>query len=224
MLPLLLGGLLLSRYADTEAEARRNKLLMAMRAYGRGQAQIGQAATENLLAQQTPQARGAELAAVTADRAKSLGDTVAAAQTSNAPKLEGKLSADYTRSQEVAANTVAERTRRAIEQLSSMGAPGEQGLKSGIRFGRAASVVDSSNSAIGNMNNAFMGDIKNTVPNPALKLAGSGMMAYGASSMGAGGTAAAAAPEQLSGPGYDEPTTTGAKVRRAFSLWGRKSN
>lgn len=223
MLPLLLAGMALSRYADTEAEARRHKLMMAMRAYGRGQAQVGQAATENLLAQQTPQARSTELAAVTADRAKSLGDTVAAAQVSNPAPLAGKVSGDYQRSQEAAANTVAERTRRAIEQLSSMGAPGEQGLKSGIRFGRAASVVDSSNSAIGNMNNAYMGDIRNTVPNPALKLAGSGLMAYGASSMGAGGTAAAA-PEQLSGPGYDDPTTTGAKVRRAFSLWGRKSN
>jgi hypothetical protein len=221
MLPLLLAGLAVSRYADMEAEARRQKLLMAMRAYGRGQAQVGQAATENLLAQQTPQARASELAAVTADRSKSLGDTVAAAQTTS-PVLAGKLSGDYVRSQETAANTVAERTRRAIEQLSSMGAPGEQALKSGIRFGRAAGDVDASNSAIGNVSNAYMGDIKGTVANPALKLAGSAMMAYGGAKMGM--PTATDQPEQLSGPGYDEPTTNGAKVRRAFSIWGRKSN
>lgn len=223
MLPLILAGLALSRYADTEAEGRRNKLLMAMRAYGRGQAAIGQAATENLVAQQTPQARAAELATLTADRSKSLNDTVAAAQATKTPELAGKLSADYVRSQQSAAETVAERTRRAIEQLSTMGAPGEQALKSGMRFGQAASVVDATNNARGNVGNAFMGDIRNTVPNPGLKLAGSALMAYGAANAGMGATAAAGA-EQLSGPGYDEPTTTGAKVRRAFSLWGRKSN
>lgn len=225
MLPLLLmgAGLLLNRYADSEAEARRMKLLEAMRAYGRGQAAIGQGATENYLAQQTSPARAAELAGVTADRAKSLGDTVAAAQKSNPGPIAGKLSQDYVRSQEAAANTVAERTRRAIEQLSTMGAPGEQALKTGIRFGRAAGVVDSANSAIGNVGNAYMGDIRNTVPNPGMKLAGSALMAYGGAKLGApaGGGVAASEPEQLSGPGYDEKPATSARIRRAMSLWGR---
>lgn len=197
------------------------KLLEAMRAYGRGQAALGQAATENLIAQQTPQARATELADVTAGRAKSLTDTVAAAQASNPAPIAGKLSQDYLHSQEAVANTVAERTRRAIAQLSAMGAPGEQALKSGIRFGRAAGEVDASNSAIGNVNNAFMGDIKNTVPNPGLKLVGSGMMAYGAGKMGAPATAVNDQPEQLSGPGYGDKPATASRIRRAMSLWGR---
>lgn len=221
MVPLILGALL-SYAADRDAEKRRERLMNAMGAYKQGQAAIGRGATDALLAQQTPEARASELSKVTAGRAKSLTDSVAAAQTSNSAPLAGKLSPDYQRSQEAAANTVAERTRRAIEQLSKMGAPGEQGLAQGIRFGRAASVVDSSNSAIGNVGNAYMGAIRNTVADPALKLAGSGMMAYGGAT--AGDTPTAEQPEQLSGPGYEAPTSTNSKVRRAFSIWGRKSN
>jgi len=223
MLPLILAGLAVSRIADAQAEGRKEALRKAMRAYQLNQAHLGQAATEQLIAQQTPEARATELATLTADRAKSLRDTVASVQTSNPTQIAGKLSPDYQRSQEAAANTVAERTRRAIEQLSTMGAPGEQSLQQGIRFGRAAGTVDASNSAIGRVGNAFMGDINNTVPNPGMKLLGSGMMAYGAGGMGAGG-AMAAAPEQLSGPGMDAPTSTSSRVRRAFSLWGRKAN
>lgn len=219
MIPLLIG-LAVQRYAQVEAEDRRQRLLEAMRRYKSGQAGIGRAAVEDLVSHQTPEARAAELASVTAERKKSLGDTVAAVQSSNPTQIAGKLSPDYQRSQQAAAETVAERTRRAIEQLSVMGAPGEQALKSGIRFGRAAGVVDSTNSAIGNVGNGYMGDINNTVPNPGLMLLGKGAMAADTTGFGKGATASTD-PEQLSGPGYGDRPATATRVRRAMSLWGR---
>lgn len=221
MLPLILAGLALSRAADVEAENRREKLRQAMRTYQLGQSRIGQAAIEKLMTQETPQKRETELATLTADRAKSLQDTVGAAQSSNPAPIAGKLSADYKQSQERAANTVAERTRRAIEQLSAMGAPGEAALAHGIRYGRTAGTVDATNSAIGNVGNAFMGDIRNTVANPAIKLAGSALTAYGAGSMGAGaagGMGNSGAYEDSEGNLQQSPYRK--RVKRAFSLWG----
>jgi hypothetical protein len=53
-----------------------------------------------------------------------------------------------------------------------MGAPGEQGVASGIRFGRTAGNVDANNIAIGNVGDAYMRDINNVKPNPLLSLAG----------------------------------------------------
>lgn len=218
MIPLLIG-LAVQRAAQVQAENKRARLLQAMRSYQIGQAAKGQAATENLLTQQTPAARAAELSTITADRAKSIGDTVASVQTSNPAPIAGKLSGDYQRSQQAAADTVAERTRRAIEQLSSMGAPGEQSLKSGVRFGRAAGVVDASNSAIGSVGRAYMGDMNNTVANPGLTLLGQGLMA--SDTTGFGRSTATADPEQLSGPGYGDKPTSAGRIRRAMSIWGR---
>jgi hypothetical protein len=72
---------------------------------------------------------------VTADRTQSLKDTVGAAQAFDAAPIAGKMSGDYAATQEANASRIAERTRRAIEQLSAMGAPGEQaaGLRPALR-------------------------------------------------------------------------------------------
>lgn len=226
MLPLLLAGLAVSRFADAQAEGKRNKLLMAMQQYQRGQAQVGQGAIQGLINSETPQARATDLSKTIADRAKSLQTSVDAVQGTNPAPLAGKMSDDYKASQEKAAGVVAERTRRAIEQLSTMGAPGEEALASGIRQGRAAGVVDSTNSAIGNVGGAFRTDMRNTVPNPGLKLLGAGLTAYGgakfaqpeqsgwAESMGTGGTY-----EDSAGGMQQSPFK--ARTKRGFSLWGR---
>lgn len=223
MLPILVGALV-SRFADAQAEDRKRRLMEAMLRYQHGQSAVGQQAIGNLMTGMTPEARAAEMASTTADRAGSLRKTVDAVQASNPPQIAGKLSGDFTKAQATAADTVAARTKKVIEQLSTMGAPGETGLAQGIRFGRAAGTVDSSNTAIGNVGNAYMHSINNTVPNPYMKMGGNALMAYGAGG-GKFGGAATDQPTQLSGdpdPNAIQNTySTPARTRRTMSLWGR---
>lgn len=195
---LILAASALAKYQnDRAAQKRQEGIRSAMEAYQRSKAREGEAATEELIAKQTPDQRAAELANVTTDREKSLRDTVGAAQAFNAPATAGKVSADLKAVDEANANRIAERTRRAIEQLAVMGAPGEQKLAADIRYGRAAGEVDAVNRASDRVGSAFMTDIKNVRPNPYIDLAsqigmgvGTGMLASGAGAAAAGGGAA----------------------------------
>jgi hypothetical protein len=142
----------------------------------------------------------------------------------------GKPSEDRTQATTAAAGTVAERTRKVIEQMSRMGAPGEQGVAQGKRFGQAASVVQGANDAIGNVGNAYQGDINRVQANPFLKLAGTMATAFGtgglAGSMGAGAAAAGAGAAVNNGQGYEDasgnqynPATTRSRLAQT-RLWG----
>jgi hypothetical protein len=64
--------------------------------------------------------------------------TVDQARAASPVTAPAGASADYQKASTAAADTVAARTKRAIEQLGTMGAPGEAGIASGLRFGRAA--------------------------------------------------------------------------------------
>lgn len=238
ILPLLIG-LGVSRAADQEAETRRQKLLDAMQAYQVDKAQKGQAEIQQLIATQRPDVRKAELDKITAARADSLASSVQAVQPTNPAPIAGKLSSDYQKSQEGTASTVAERTRRAIEQMSIMGAPGERDFANSVRFGHTAADVDSANTAINNVGQAYQTSMRNTVPNPWLKLAGQVMMAYGSAKLGANGDPGVGtgidsgpyedasgnlynngAPSQY-GRGTQKPTVRSG-VKSAYSLWGTR--
>lgn len=226
-----------SKYvSERQATKQRDQLRQAMEAYQRTRASESTAATENLISQQTPAKRAAELSAVTDDRARSLEKTVSAAQATEAAPIAGKLSSDYTAAQERAANTVAARTKRAIEQLATIGAPGEQQLKSSMRYGRAAGVVDAANRGSEYVGNAYMRDINNVRPNPLLTMAGDAALAVGGYGLG-GAAGARAAPAGASAMGADPSgsftyedsagnlQSSSMPYRRrigsAFSLWGK---
>lgn len=188
MWPLLVIGAL-TKYASTmDAQRRQGKLQEAMRAYQMRQAAANEQAIGGLIGQQTPEARGAELQTIQGSRASSMQGAVDAARSASpVTTVAGAASSqDYQKASAAAADTVANRTKRAIQQLSVMGAPGEQGMQAGMRFGRAAGKVDAGNMAIGNVGNAYLNAIKNTVPDPALSMVGEGLMAAGSS----GGSAA----------------------------------
>lgn len=192
-LALLLAGMMAKHYANSEASDRSKELQKAMETYQRMRAQQNEAAINNLVDQQTPQKRAADLQQTEASRVASMQGTVDAARAASpvAPAAGTNTSTDYQSASTAAADTVASRTKRAIQQLALMGAPGEQSLASGIRFGRAAGNVDAGNAAIANVGTGYMRDIDNVRPDPFLSLLGDVGIAYGGA--GIGGVSGAAA-------------------------------
>lgn len=221
---VLAASALLNHQNNRDAQKRRESFRQSMDAYQRTKARESEAATEALLAKQTPVAREAELAQVTADRAQSLKDTVGAAQAFDVAPTVGKASVDRRAAEEADAASVAERTRRAIEQLATMGAPGEVKNAHGIRFGRAAGTVDAANRASSLVGAGYERDMAGVTPDPFLGLVsqvgqgvGQGMMA-----------APAAGAEVNNGQGFEDASgnlygaTTRSRLKNAFSnLWGR---
>lgn len=189
-LAILGASLFLKHQNDRAALKRQKRLASAMESFQRKRSGESIAATEELLKKQTPEARGTELADLTEDRAQSLRDTVGAAQAFDAPETAGKKGADFRTASEAEAFARAARTKRAIEQLAAIGAPGEQARAHGIRFGRAAGVVDASNAANEAVGRRFATDINNVRPNPFIDLVSQIGIGYGLGGFGGavGGT------------------------------------
>lgn len=218
---------------DRNAQKRQESMRNAMEQYQRTKARDVEAVTGDLLDKQTPKARETELASATADREQSLKNTVGAAQAFNAAPASGKLSADYKAVDEANAGRIAERTRRAIQQLAVMGAPSEAQRRFSTRFGHAAGEVDANNVASDRVGRAAMTDINNVRPNAAVDMLSQIGMAYGGASLGgAAGAAATTAGNQSvnNGQGYEDASgnmysnnaTRQQRVNRGFSLWGAR--
>ena len=215
-----------AKYLGDRAVLKRQKSIRnSMEAYQRSKTAENEAAVERLLAKQTPDARGAELAQVTADNAKSMQDTVGAAQAFNQPGIAGNVSHEYKAAQEAEAANIAERTRRAIEQLATMGAPSEQQNKFNIRFGRSAGKVDAANRASDYVGRAYMSDIEGVRPNAILDMAsqvgmgvGTGMLAGG---FGGGAKVPSATPTDAGSAPIGPFAGVAPRLKRGFSLWGQ---
>lgn len=192
---LMVAGAAIKHHNNQEAYNQQNRYRQALENYERQKSQQAMAATQTYIDQQTPQKRAEELHTLQDTRATSLGDSVnAASSAAQRPVLAGNVSADYGHAQDAAATRIDERTRRAIEQLSKMGAPGEQQLEQGIRFGRAAGKVDATNSSAANVGRGYSMDMGNVRPNANADLVGNIFSIGGAASLaGWPGAAAAAA-------------------------------
>jgi hypothetical protein len=189
------AGMLAKYKADKDAENRQSSLRGGMEQYQRGKAQQNEAAINQLMSKQTAPARAAELASIDASREASMRGAVDQARAASpVTQVAGtNTSPDYQQASQAASTRVADRTAKAIQQLGLMGAPGEQGVASGIRFGRTAGNVDANNIAIGNVGDAYMRDINNVKPNPWLNMAGDAAIAYGTGGMFAPAAGAAGA-------------------------------
>jgi hypothetical protein len=212
---------------DKAALERQQRFANAMEAFQRKKSSESMAATEELVKKQTPEARSTELADLTGAREQSLRDTVGAAQAFDQPGIAGKISSDYRAAEERKAATVAERTRKAIEQLAAMGAPGEQQLQHQLRFGRAAGVVDASNAASEAVGRRYGTDINNVRANPFVDLlsqvgmgVGSGML-FAPAAAASSGAAEEAAALGIRGQQFEQLAPVRARLGNAFSLWGR---
>jgi hypothetical protein len=242
MWPLaVIAASMLAKYmANKQAQDRQGSLQQAMQNYQLSKAKQNEQATNQLLTQQTPQARSDELSNIEKSRETSMQGTVDAARAASpvVPVAGTNTSPDYQQASQAAATRVADKTKRAIQQLGTMGAPGEQGVASGLRFGRAAGNVDANNMAIANVGDGYMRDINNVRPDPTLSLIGDAGMAAGTGMMfapalgaeaAAGGTAAAGyggAGDVAVSPAAEAAASRtaaarAAAMRGAFARWGR---
>lgn len=232
MIPFLIGAAI-KIGAEAQADHRRNQLQKAMQAYQQSKALANEAAIQKLVAQNSPTAHAAELANTVASREAGMRTSVDNAAAAAPVSVPAGASADYTKASATAADTVSSRTARAISQLGTMGAPGEQSLASGIRFGRAAGNVDANNTALNNVGDAYMDMINHTVANPYANLAGSALMGF--DSPGAK-KADSAAPttggwtkamgtsgeyEDSAGNMQRSPFARQSLMQRAFKAWGK---
>jgi hypothetical protein len=209
---VLLAGLAAKHFANSEASDRANELQRAMETYQRARAQQNEAAIGKLVDAQTPEKRATDLAQTAASREQTMQSTIDAAHAASPVQAPAGAStgSDYQRASSAAADTVAARTKRAIEQLGIMGAPGEQALTSGIRYGRAAGNVDAGNNAIANVGSGYMRDINNVQPDPFLSLLGDVGIAYGGGTLGTAASAAATRRKRMNdsyGDGYSGGNT-----------------
>lgn len=225
--------------ANKEAARRQNSLQQVMQNYQRSKAQENESAINQLVNQQTPAARKTELQNIDTSRQQSMGATVDAARAASpVTQPAGAVGGDYSNASQAAAMRVADRTKKAIEQLGTMGAPGEQAISSGVRFGRAAGNVDANNAAIGNVGSGYMRDINLVRPNQTLSLLGDIGLAVGGGALGGmGGAAAGAAASTVNnGQGFTDAsdnlysgatTEQDARIqrqlamRRTMAQWGQ---
>lgn len=182
---LIAASQLLNYQNNKDAQKRRESFRRSMEAFQRSKAEESRAASEQLLQKQTPEQRGDELAQATAQRGESMRDTVGAAQAFDAPATAGERGADFAATSEREAQARAEKLRRAIEQLSTMQAPGEQQNAFGLRFGRAAARVDAANRASARVGAGYERDIAGVQPDPLI-----GMVSQVGSAVGTGMLAA----------------------------------
>lgn len=203
---VLAGSMLAKHMANKQAVNRQNSLQQAMQSYQVSKARGNEQAINQMLGQQTADARAKELQGITTSREGTMQSTVDAARAASpVTQVAGtNTSPDYQKASEAAATRVSDKTKRAIQQLAVMGAPGEQGVASGIRFGRTAGKVDAGNAAIANVGEGYMRDINNVRPNPYLTLIGDAGMAVGGGMLGGGVGAAAGAQPNLVSPNNAE--------------------
>lgn len=218
-------------FANQQAQNRQQSLADAMQNYQAVKARQTEQAINSFTSQETPANRTDQMNSAIADRVAQANNLVGQVAKSNPAPIAGKVSADYTASQARSADTVAERTKRAIQQLATMGAPGDVARKFGIDFGRVAGNVDANNSAISNVGNAYRTDIQGVKPDPLLNTLGDVGLALGAGMGGAPAATAGAAPADLAMVNLPAGTSAAAariagaspwysRVAKGFSLWG----
>lgn len=238
---LVIAGSLGAKYlANKQAQDRSSSLQQAMQNYQMSKARQNEQAINQLMSQQTAPQRAAELQKIDESRVASMQGSVDQARAASpVTQVAGtNTSPDYQKASQAASTRVADKTAKAIQQLGMMGAPGEQGVTSGIRFGRTAGNVDANNIAIGNVGDAFMRDINNVKPNPLLSLAGDAGMAIGGGMMfapaaGSGAMVPAADAAAYEGgalyntagtgatPMFGSAASRAAAMRGAMSAWSR---
>jgi hypothetical protein len=121
---------------------------------------------------------------------------------SNAMAEAGAVSPDYQA--RVASNDadLTSRLKRAVSQLSIIGAPAQQGLAEARRFGVAGGEVDASNTAANNVGAAYNKGIELQRPNSFLTLASQIMKGVGLA-RGIGGFAPALSAGAVMGSGLN---------------------
>lgn len=194
-LALMIGGTALGAKADRDALKKRSRLTDQMMAYRREQSKKTMDEANRFIGEMDPRRRDVETSRAEDELRGSMGDTVNRLQAFNLP-TRADAGSDYDRVSATAADRVAGRTRRLIEQLAIAGAPSETSFDHRMRFGRTAGAIDAANLASQNVSDAYQMDISNVMPNWKQKLVGS-LLRGGGMAMAMGGPA----PASGGGPG-----------------------
>lgn len=158
--------------AASDQADKQQSLVDQMTQYKLQKSAEGQAATSKFLDTQDPAQRQAAVASTQQGIASNLQNSVKAAQQYQTPQnFAGKVSGDYTQRAASDAGTVADRLKRSIDQLSTIGAPAQTDLQRSLQLGQASTGVAGANSAAANVGNAFDTGINNVRPDPFLTLA-----------------------------------------------------
>lgn len=225
---LIAASAILKMKEGMRTNKRQEALANAMRDYQASKARDSEQAINQLVDQSSPQARSTEMSNVTKSKVDEMNRDVSAVtpQATNAGVPLAPEAASY---KERSAQTVSDRTKRAIEQMAAMQAPAQARQDYGIRFGRTAGKVGANTDAIRSMGDAYATDIGNVKNNPYVDMlsqigmsVGGGMLAggYGASAGANYGQGLTDASDNL----YNPNVTTAQyrpRVANAFSIWGR---
>lgn len=163
---------LMQMSAQRSAAKKQNALANEMTAYRSEQAAKSRTAIEQFLNQQNPELRAQEKTQVTDELRTGLDQSVGAVKRFEPQQvIAGKVSDEYAGRQASNEAALGDRVRRAIEQLSGIGAPGEVGMREARRFGQTATGVDANNRAAANVSGRYMDAIGNVRPDPFLTFA-----------------------------------------------------
>jgi hypothetical protein len=202
-LGLLVGGTLLEAKGQSDVRHRQERLSNAMADYSRTKYGEGRDAINQFLQTIQPQAKADERQQLTDELATGLNQSVSAARAVETPQtVAGAVSPDYQA--RVASNDadLTSRLKRAVSQLSIIGAPAQQGLAEARRFGVAGGEVDASNTAANNVGAAYNKGIELQRPNSFLTLASQIMKGVGLA-RGIGGFAPALSAGAVMGSGLN---------------------
>lgn len=179
-LGLQVGGTLLKGSAAADAAARKKRLVDAMSAYQTGNATKSMDVTGKFIEGATPEARGAAMQSAEDENRLGYEKTVGAAQAFERPGgVSGNLSDQFKQASANSADAAANRTKRLIENLSRMRAPGVAGATESRRFGRAAGEVDAFNSANAGVGRAYSTDMANVQADPWAGVGGDALTGIG---------------------------------------------
>lgn len=193
---MMAGSTIMQGMAQRSAEKRQKSLSDAMTVYRMQKAGESQEQISKFLETIQPGAKEGERAQVIDELSQGLSDSVGAVRKFEAPQqIAGKVSDDYLNRRASNDASTGETIKRAIEQLSVIGAPGQTDMREARRYGQAATGVQSANQAANNVSGYYQQAIGNVRPDPFLSLgsqvaAGLGM----ASAMGGLGKKPAPAP------------------------------
>lgn len=188
----LIGGKLLEGQAQRGVAKKQMNIARLRDADAKERQARATQAIERYLSRQEMPARDAERIAVRDEMRSNLSDSVGAVEKfSEQPVIQGKTSDAYA--QRVAGNAAsnAERVRRAIEQLATIGTPGESARRDSVALGRSALDVGGEQDAIRNLDQAYGNMIENVRPNGLLMLASQALQGYGMGQFMKGGATAA---------------------------------
>lgn len=175
MIPIAImaAGTMMQHKASEDSLAGQSKLISQEQLARSAKAREGTGVTSRLIDTLQPDARSAQDAAIRAEMEGQLGRSIDTARSYEQPEqFGGKVSDDYYSARETGRQTVNDRLRRALEQMSTLGVSGQRGLEDKFRYSQAASDIGGLQGDSAGLGRAYGAARSLEQPDPFLNLAG----------------------------------------------------